>query len=592
MARKRKFGPHIDEVIVGRSGQIAVEAAEYNTARKEPRLHETSFIPCPTTIGLPPSRSDISQEIHQVGNQGVPTQSKTVSQTMTDFMAKKDFFLDEVLRLEYDPHIRQPCPTCTSPGESESASKAALFGCQECCQGPLLCAECMVECHRVLPFHQIEKWDDGFFKRISLFDLGHLLLLGHNGRVCPQSSTSDIKKLIITHTNGIHKVKLVYCRCVDAGTHIEQLLRARFFPATLVEPRSAFTFSVLRHFHKMSNGAGSVAYGYIQTLQRLTNDVSQDEVPERYREFLNIIRFWTYLQTEKRSGQPLGIHQFLPKAHRHSIAMVCPACPQPGINMAPRWEEEPVDKRHKHTLFLNVDGNFRLSRKDKKEDPNVMSLATGNAYFVEDSAYAAFLKEAAKDLYEGTVDLQKGERFCNVDYALAHSIKDTVGENMWITLSYDVGCQYCIKLSKRMVAQFPEVGALMDRFTVLVPKMHIKAHKEACQPFYSLDLTPHSGQTDGEGGECVWQELNQFSNSIREMNHGSRHDAINDHMGDFNLRKVHGIAEFLSKKYEKSIESRNEAKEEFTEITAAAPRALIAKWRKLDTKPILERNGT
>ncbi|KIJ41615.1 hypothetical protein M422DRAFT_255228 [Sphaerobolus stellatus SS14] len=539
-----KFGPHIDEVIVGRSGQIAVEAAEYNTARKELRLHETSFIPCPTTIGLPPSRSDISQEIHQVGNQGVPTQSKTVSQTMTDFMAKKDFFLDEVLRLEYDPHIKQPCPTCTSPGESESASKAALFRCQECCQGPLLCAECMVECHRVLPFHQIEKWDDGFFKRISLFDLGHLLLLGHNGRVCPQSSTSDIKKLIITHTNGIHKVKLVYCRCVDAGTHIEQLLRARFFPATLVEPRSAFTFSVLRHFHKMSNEAGSVAYGYIQTLQRLTNDVSQDEVPERYREFLNIIRFWTYLQTKKRSGQPQGIHQFLPKAHQHSIAMVCPACPQPGINMAPRWEEEPVDKRHKHTLFLNVDGNFRLSRKDKKEDPNDVSLATGNAYFVEDSAYAAFLKEAAKDLYEeactcsgfkagdilrsargkgtvipgvvciscsrhmllrpkGTVDLQKGERFCNVDYALAHSIKDTVGENMWITLSYDVGCQYCIKLSKRMVAQFPEVGALMNRFTILVPKMHIKAHKEACQPFYSLDLTPHSGQTDGEGGERV-----------------------------------------------------------------------------------------
>ncbi|KIJ43221.1 hypothetical protein M422DRAFT_135909, partial [Sphaerobolus stellatus SS14] len=75
----------------------------------------------------------------------------------------------------------------------------------------------------------------------------------------------------------------------------------------------------------------------------------------------------------------------------------------------------------------------------------------------------------------------------------------------------------------------------------LVPKLHLKAHKEACQLFYSLDLTPHCGRTDGGGCERVWQEMNQFANSTREMGHGSRQDAMDDHFGDWNIRKQHGM---------------------------------------------------
>ncbi|KIJ40777.1 hypothetical protein M422DRAFT_256198 [Sphaerobolus stellatus SS14] len=540
MARKRK-GPHIDEI---------------DSARKQPRTQTTSYVPQPAVPELPPlefqSGSQLKDKAHPVIDEGAPERSsaKTVSQMMKDFTDKKEFFINEILRQEYDIRIGQACPGCSS---GCSSGNTALYRCQECCNGPMLCAECLKESHCLLPFHHIEKWNGDFFQQIPLSELGHQIMLGHNGNVCPGASTSDIKKLVITHINGVHKVQIIYCRCAGA----------------------AFTFSLLCHFHKMSNEAGSAAYGYVETLQCLTNDVATDGVPEQYREFLNIIRFWIHLQAEKRSGKPLGVISHIPKSHHNSVAVLCPACPQPTINMAPNWEEEAEDKRHKHTLFLNVDGNFRLSRKAKKDDPNDTSLANGKAYFVEDTAYAEFLAEVAEDLIEVEMMMhalavalkretyfdQHGEKellfqalFCNVDYALAHAIEDTVNEHLWITLSYDIGCQYCINLSKRMTAHFPEISKLMDRFTVLVPKMHIKVHKDACQPFYSLDLTSHTGQTDGEGGERIWHELNQFSNSTREMNHGSHHDALNDRMGDFNVRKMHGITEFLTSKYEKAIE--------------------------------------
>ncbi|KIJ32280.1 hypothetical protein M422DRAFT_52965 [Sphaerobolus stellatus SS14] len=619
MARKRK-GPHIDEIDSGRLGKIAVENFEYNTARKQPRTQATSYVPQPAVPELPPLE-------FQSGSQ-LKDKHMLLSQMMKDFTDKKEFFINEILRQEYDIRIGQACPGCSS---GCSSGNPALYRCQECCNGPMLCAECLKESHCLLPFHHIEKWNRDFFQRIPLSELGHQIMLGHNGHVCPGASTSDIKKLVITYINGVHKVQIIYCRCAGAGSHVKQLLQARFFPATLIEPRSAFTFSLLHHFHKMSNEAGSAAYGYVETLQLLTNDVAMDGVPERYQEFLNIIRFWIHLQVEKRSGKPLGIISRIPKSHHNSVAVLCPACPQPTINMAPNWEEEAEDKRHKHTLFLNVDGNFRLSQKAKKDDPNDTSLANGQAYFVEDTAYAEFLAEVAEDLIEdactcsgfkagdilrsargkgtvvpglvcdscsqhmilrpkGSVDLQIGERFCNVDYALAHAIEDTVNEHLWITLSYDVGCQYCINLSKRMTAHFPEISKLMDRFTVLVPKMHIKAHKDACQPFYSLNLTSHTGQTDGEGGERIWHELNQFSNSTREMNHGSRHDALNDRMGDFNVRKMHEITEFLTSKYKKAIEEREEVIQEFNNITSATPDNYITAWKGLDTKLVLQKD--
>ena len=48
--------------------------------------------------------------------------------------------------------------------------------------------------------------------------------------------------------------------------------------------------------------------------------------------------------------------------------------------------------RHKYTLFISADGNFRLQRKHKKDDPDDVALNSGRAYFVESERYKAYLK--------------------------------------------------------------------------------------------------------------------------------------------------------------------------------------------------------
>jgi len=47
--------------------------------------------------------------------------------------------------------------------------------------------------------------------------------------------------------------------------------------------------------------------------------------------------------------------------------------------------------RHKYTLFLSTDGNFRLQRKSKRDDPDDEALNNGRAYFVENKSYMVYL---------------------------------------------------------------------------------------------------------------------------------------------------------------------------------------------------------
>ena len=91
-------------------------------------------------------------------------------------------------------------------------------------------------------------------------------------------------------------------------------------------------------------------------------------------------------------------------------ALLCPACPQPGINLPDGWETAEQDKRYAsfcqiasftdrmlcdgswlYSLFLGLDANFRLKRKDVSSDKRDNSLSVGWSYFVPNEAYKAHL---------------------------------------------------------------------------------------------------------------------------------------------------------------------------------------------------------
>jgi len=42
-------------------------------------------------------------------------------------------------------------------------------------------------------------------------------------------------------------------------------------------------------------------------------------------------------------------------------------------------------------MFVSADGNFRLQRKHKKDDPDDVALNEGRSYFVESTSYKSYL---------------------------------------------------------------------------------------------------------------------------------------------------------------------------------------------------------
>lgn len=92
-------------------------------------------------------------------------------------------------------------------------------------------------------------------------------------------------------------------------------------------------------------------------------------------------------------------------------ALLCPACPQPDINLPVRWELHSEDKQYVpymfflrdthacrlnrwlYTLFLGIDGNFKLKRKRVSSDEQDPALSDGWAYMVEERAMNAHLEK-------------------------------------------------------------------------------------------------------------------------------------------------------------------------------------------------------
>jgi hypothetical protein len=127
------------------------------------------------------------------------------------------------------------------------------------------------------------------------------------------------------------------------------------FPATAVDPRTAATFRVLETFQMLSFTAKSSAYEYMASLRRRTDNTGLDQIPvmhwsfcldlpllmldpqDRYHEFLRMVHEWRHLRLMKRSGRghdPSGIKG----TQLGEGAVLCPACPQPGINLPDNWD--------------------------------------------------------------------------------------------------------------------------------------------------------------------------------------------------------------------------------------------------------------
>ncbi|KZT50017.1 hypothetical protein CALCODRAFT_420375, partial [Calocera cornea HHB12733] len=338
--------------------------------------------------------------------------------------------------------------------------------CRDCFRICELCLSCQVDVHIRNPLHWVEIWRGEFFARTSLQQLGLIIYLGHNGNPCPSAPTDDNIAFTVLHSNGVHEVTLSFCRCASARERYLQLIDAKLFPATFENPKTAITFTMLEEYSLDTRCSKKSAFDRAAMAIRQTNEVVPAAASDRYRELLRISRIWMDLTAARRSGEAHELQSHLPKFAADRIrSPLCPACPQLGINLsAEELLNVDSEKLHLYALYVGGDGNFSLSAKKKTVDVNDVALNNGKGFFPVQKHFEQYIQthedlqlvELAQPqtcsgfktsmlfqgnlgyrssgiyswsclrhgLYRpgGTVDLQIGERFSNVDYAFAGAI--------------------------------------------------------------------------------------------------------------------------------------------------------------------------
>lgn len=122
-------------------------------------------------------------------------------------------------------------------------------------------------------------WNDLFFQRNTLKQMGLRVQLGHEpGERCynPRPSAGD--DFVVIDVHGVHEIALDFCGCASAQIHYKQLLRARWYPATTSDPRTAATFTLLEHFHILSFKSKVSAYEFYHSLARRNNNAGLSHI--------------------------------------------------------------------------------------------------------------------------------------------------------------------------------------------------------------------------------------------------------------------------------------------------------------------------
>ncbi|CAK5270584.1 unnamed protein product [Mycena citricolor] len=563
-------------------------------------------------------------------DEGHPLESKPRKARDTDrplwiwLGEEMETFVDELVRTSGRGDYTESGPSLCSVCQVEEGA----YRCKECFTGGIFCAACIVHRHGDLPLHHIEAWDGVCFEQTTLSRLGLHIQLGHrHGQPCVASSSqaftgaSGERTFCVVHTNGIHELNVDFCACPGAPARHIQLLRAKLYPATTLRPASAATFQVLREYQLISFETKCSAYEYYNALARMTNNSGSYQPRDRYSQFLRMTREWAHIQMLKRFGRA---HETKGCQNRPagSCAVLCPACPQPGKNLPVHgsWRLVPPHLRFLYALFVAIDANFRMKRKTVSSEHADPDLNRGCAFYSEVGAYMQHVRghwdmeqeksrcvshdavnepnresrgtassgigtvDCARHNMKrpnGVVDLQKGERYINMDYALWKSL-DGYDDLVQLVVSYDIVCQWSINIWRRLAKYQPclqERARTGERFYMwLIPKFHLPAHIEACNVQYSFDLTPFVGRTDGEAPERGWANTNPLAASTREMGPGSRRDHIDNHFNDWNHKKVLGMGKLLLKRIQDAVPEMVNRRHELQDIEDSLPQETLATW--------------
>ena len=123
---------------------------------------------------------------------------------------------------------------------------------------------------------------------------------------------------------------------------------------------------------------------------------------DRYRELMRVSQMWRDLLAQTNSW--LG-HEKKANLQPGNLAIFCPACPQPGINLPKEWDQDPkryvaltpggnlvlIPIRWLYTRSIVIDGNFSAEHLKMRQPEGDIALSPGGRYMVEPKRYELHL---------------------------------------------------------------------------------------------------------------------------------------------------------------------------------------------------------
>ncbi|PPQ80537.1 hypothetical protein CVT24_002657 [Panaeolus cyanescens] len=565
------------------------------------------------------------QSAKESGESSASSKQKTslkVKDKLTDWKAnQRQQYMDELLRHEgpIDPKRLLKCADCECDFDE---TKSSPLRCMDCSDGyALRCKDCVLALHDNLPFHRIEKWQKTHFVKTSTHDLGLITILGHDG-LTGCSNPSMPLNLHVLHTTGWHTIQVKYCCCSssEAVSRDIQLFRAQMIAASSERIRTAFTFELMELFHELNLQSKITAYDFYHTMSNRTDPLKLRKQPSQLNNFLRVIRIWRHLFSLKRAGcghNPEGV-----SATRPGETMIeCPACPHPLKNLPSDWDTN-TKLAYLYTLFVAVDANFKLKGKDKGLED--VELGPGWGAFVEENQYQDYISnyEAEPEINtcksehdavlranirrtpgysvtgaglvicsrhclvrpNGAGDLQKGERYCNMDYIIFSALAGLCLLRLVIT--YDIACQWSRNYRARMKT-LPSNLQLPENIStrVAVPSWHINAHGKSCQQRFHVGYLHGVGRLCGDEVEQTWWITNVLGTSLREMAAAARHETLSDHWNALNFRKIVGFRKIFLKSLREAVEMCSIHRDNFTQFSESfSEQSVIKDWEKMVTE--------
>ncbi|CAK5277177.1 unnamed protein product [Mycena citricolor] len=502
---------------------------------------------------------------------------------------------------------------------AEVKSKPGIFKCLDC--GVFLqCRKCLLQRHANFPLHVIREWNGSWWKKLSLADLGFVYQLGHGGLPCPFPA-DEVRRMVVIHAPHIHDVQMQYCNCAksDHANNVQQLLRNGWYPATNIDPGTCATFETLEAFRLYQKVGNMNARDFMTAVEQMT-DVSAKtgirKVVDRYKQLQRMARQWAFLLRVMRAGRghdPCGVESTEPG----ECAVICWACPYEGRNLPENWKDVHPSFRFIFMLLLALDANFRLKNRIRANEIEDRSLGPGWGYWVPPDPYNTHLKNYVSEEDTSTCiafaallqkdtrlttglrvsgvggcvcarhecmrpnglgDLQKGERYANMDFIVFSAL---VGFALfWLTLSYDIGCQWRTKLAERMDRLPSNLHLPLKDITVQcgLPVWHAASHNTDCQNANSLSFKPGVGKTDGEGIERVWSTLNPTGYTTRTAGLGMRADILEEKIDHNNFMKNLGLAQTLPTRLKIAEAERKIQVAAFEDVSVTVPKDLKEEW--------------